>query len=86
MENLEKVIDFCHGIKYTFVMAKKRGDIMSPRTGRPLTGESKKDIKLQIRVDKTTMEIIDSLAKELNTTRTGVILKGIDLVRELHKK
>ena len=55
---------------------------MSPRTGRPIEGQARKDIKLQIRVDKPTLDSIDELAEKLGTTRTGVIMKGIELVRD----
>ena len=54
---------------------------MSPKTGRPIEGQARKDIKLQIRVDKPTLDSIDDLAKKLGTTRTGVMMKGIELVR-----
>lgn len=59
---------------------------MSPKTGRPISGEARKDIKLQIRVDKPTLNSIDELAEELETTRTGVIMKGIELVQDSVKK
>lgn len=59
---------------------------MSPRTGRPIEGQARKDIKLQIRVDKPTLENIDNLAEELKTTRTGVVMKGIELIRDSLKK
>lgn len=58
---------------------------MPAKIGRPITREAKKDIKLQIRVDKPTLEEIDALAQKLNTTRTGVIMKGIELVKETQK-
>ncbi len=54
---------------------------MSPKTGRPIEGQARKDIKLQIRVDKPTLDSIDELAETLGTTRTGVMMKGIELVR-----
>ncbi len=54
---------------------------MSPKTGRPIEGQARKDIKLQIRVDRPTLDSIDDLAKKLGTTRTGVMMKGIELVR-----
>lgn len=59
---------------------------MSPRTGRPIEGQARKDIKLQIRVDKPTLDSIDELAKELEITRTGVVMKGIELVRDSLKR
>lgn len=55
---------------------------MSPKIGRPIKGQARKDIKLQIRVDKPTLDSIDELAEKLGTTRTGVVMKGIDLVRD----
>ena len=54
---------------------------MSPKTGRPIEGQARKDIKLQIRVDRPTLDSIDDLAKKLGTTRTGVMMKGIELDR-----
>lgn len=65
---------------------RKRGDDMSPRTGRPIEGRERKDIKLQIRVDKPTIEEIDEMAIKLKTTRTGVVMKGIELLKEHLKK
>ena len=59
---------------------------MTPRTGRPIEGGERKDIKLQIRVDRPTLNTIDALAEELQTTRTGVIMRGIELVRNSLKK
>lgn len=58
---------------------------MSPRTGRPT--ESKKDIKLQIRVDKGTLNELDECAKKDNSNRSEIVRKGIKLVKaELEKK
>ena len=54
---------------------------MSPKTGRPIEGQARKDIKIQIRVDRPTLDSIDELAKKLGITRTGVMMKGIELVR-----
>lgn len=59
---------------------------MSPKTGRPIKGQARKDIKLQIRVDKPTLDSIDELADKLGTTRTGVVMKGIELVRDSLQK
>ena len=59
---------------------------MSPRTGRPIEGKARKDIKLQIRVDKPTLDEIDMLAEKLETTRTGVVMKGLEILRDSLKK
>lgn len=52
---------------------------MSPRTGRPT--ESKKDIKLQIRVDQQTLDELDECAKAAHSNRSEIVRKGIKLVR-----
>jgi len=56
---------------------------MSPRTGRPT--DSKKDIKLQIRVDEKTLDDLDACAKKENSNRSDIVRKGIQLVKELQK-
>lgn len=58
---------------------------MSPRTGRPHKGNPK-DTRIQIRLDKETLEKLDKCAEKKNTTRSGVIREGIDLVNEELKK
>ncbi len=59
---------------------------MTPKKGRPITGQERKDIKLQIRVDKPTLDEIDELATKLGTTRTGVVMRGLELVEDSLKK
>lgn len=58
---------------------------MSPRTGRPHK-ENPKDTRIQIRLDKETLEKLDKCAEKKNTTRSGIIREGIDLVNEELKK
>lgn len=58
---------------------------MSPRTGRPTN--NKKTERLEIRLTTDEMQELQECANELNTTRTGVILKGIKLVKsEIEQK
>lgn len=52
---------------------------MSPRTGRPT--EDRKDIKLQIRVSKQTLDDIDACAKLDGSNRSEIVRKGIQLVK-----
>lgn len=60
---------------------------MSPKTGRPIKGESKRDKSLQLRMSEDELELLDECAKQLNTSRTDVVNKGIRLVKtELDKK
>lgn len=55
---------------------------MSPRTGRPIQGTSKRDIKLQFRVCKEEMELLDKCAKGMDATKTEVLIHGIHLVEK----
>lgn len=57
---------------------------MSPRTGRPTN--SRKDIKLQIRVDKETLNELDKCAKKDNSNRSEIVRKGIKLVKAEQEK
>lgn len=60
---------------------------MSPRTGRPIKGASKRDKSLQLRMSREELELLDECAKRLEITRTDVVNKGIRLVKgELDKK
>lgn len=54
---------------------------MSPRTGRPIKGSSKRDKSLQLRMSAEELELLDECAKRLDTTRTEVVNKGIRLVK-----
>lgn len=57
---------------------------MSRKIGRPT--DSPKNIKLQIRVDDDTLKKLDDYAERLQSTRSGVVRKGIELVGELLDK
>lgn len=58
---------------------------MSPKTGRP-KAENPKDTMLRVRMDAKTIEKLDRCAKALETTRSDVVRRGIDLVDERTKK
>lgn len=57
---------------------------MSRKIGRPT--DRLKSVKLQIRVDDETMRKLDDYAARLQSTRSGVVRKGIELVGELLDK
>lgn len=60
---------------------------MSPRTGRPIKGASKKSLNLQIRMNEEEMKLLDECVNRTKSTRTDVVNKGIRLVKkELDKK
>lgn len=54
---------------------------MSPRTGRPIKGTSKRDKALQIRMTQEELALLDECAEKLDATRTDVVNKGIQLVK-----
>lgn len=60
---------------------------MSPRTGRPVKGTSKRDKSLQLRMSQEELDLLDECSKILGESRTDVVNRGIKLVKEkLDKK
>ena len=60
---------------------------MSPKAGRPIKGESKRDKSLQLRMSEEELRILDECARRLEVSRTDVVSKGVKLVKtELDKK
>ena len=57
---------------------------MTPRTGRPT--DSRKNLRLQIRVDEQTLAELDECVKRDNSTRSDVVRKGIKLVKAEQEK
>ena len=50
--------------------------------GRPFMGNSLKDSSVRIRMSQKEISELDDLASEMQSTRSGVIRKGIELVKE----
>lgn len=55
------------------------------KMGRPPSDDSMTD-RIFIRVGKETKEKLDVCKQELNTTRSDVVRKGIDMVHDSLKK
>ena len=53
---------------------------MSPRTGRPT--DNKKTERLEIRLAPDEAALLQECAEKLGINRTGVIIKGVNLVKE----
>lgn len=51
---------------------------MSPRAGQKLT-DNPKDKRIQIRMDKETINKLDYLASEQNSDRSKIIRQGIEM-------
>ncbi len=59
---------------------------MSPKMGQKLT-DNPRNVRLEIRLTQSESEKLSDCAKKMNTTKTNIITKGIELVRkELDKK
>ena len=60
---------------------------MSPKTGRPIKGSSKRDRSLQLRMSEEELALLEQCAQRLSVTRTDVVNYGVRLVKaELDKK
>lgn len=57
---------------------------MCPKTGRPKS-DNPKNIRLEIRLDKETNDMLERCSERLKLTKTDVIKKGIALVDEKEK-
>ncbi|MFB5763986.1 ribbon-helix-helix domain-containing protein [Paenibacillus medicaginis] len=73
-------VDFTPRQMYFIVRAEKRGEAMSSKKlGRPPSDNPKSE-KIEIRVDQEMMSKLDASAKKLNTTRSDIVRKGIQMV------
>ena len=53
---------------------------MSP-AGRPKS-ENPKNVRLEIRLTKTESQLLEECSRELKTTKTDVIVKGIEIIHQ----
>jgi metal-responsive CopG/Arc/MetJ family transcriptional regulator len=60
---------------------QKVGEKMAPTMGRPPVDNPKSE-RLQIRVDKGTIELLDECAERKGTNRSEIIREGIQLMKE----
>lgn len=61
------------------VTKRKRGEPMSPRTGRP-KADKPKDIRYSVRLDTETEEKLQKYCNEHNITKGEAIRQGIHLL------
>ena len=55
---------------------------MEPKKGRPYLGGELRSVTVRVRMEPKEAEELDELADSLSTTRSGVIRKGIELVKQ----
>ena len=58
---------------------------MGPKPGQKLT-DKPKDFLLQVRLDAETKMDLDECAKQMHTSRSDIVRKGIKLVKQSQKK
>ncbi len=54
---------------------------MSPKVGQKLT-DNPRNVRLEIRLTQSENKMLEKCAERLNTTKTKVITKGIEMVSE----
>lgn len=54
---------------------------MSPKVGQKLT-DNPRNVRLEIRLTQSENKMLEECAERLNTTKTKVITKGIEMVSE----
>lgn len=59
---------------------------MSPRTGRPPKEGKTKSVRIEIRLTNKKAEQLKECAERLNTSRSDIIERGIDMVDEATKR
>ena len=62
--------------KLSYLYGQKRGEEMSPRTGRPT--DNPKKVRLEVRLTENQAEMLTECAKNLKLTKTDVIVRGIE--------
>lgn len=63
---------------------QKRGDYMSPRTGRPT--ENPKTEQIKIRATREDRALLEECCERLNKTQYEVVMEGIEKVYQQIKK
>lgn len=66
-------------IVYLYCRDEKRGDFLSPRTGRPLSGDPRVT-KVETRMSNSELEKLDHCCKATGKSRSEVIRLGIDII------
>ena len=64
-------------MRYNIYKPRKRGEVMSPRTGRPKS-DNPKSTQIAVRLDKIALEKLDKVARSNSETRVQTIRRGID--------
>ena len=55
---------------------------MSAKKGPHFIGEDRRSVTVRVRMEPREVAELDAIASEQNTTRSGIVRKGIELVKE----
>lgn len=81
MKKLKKALDFLADVNYNiFVADKKRGDTMSPRTGRPKI-ENPKSERITVRLDTESSKTLSDYCKQKNVEKAEAVRIGISRLK-----
>ena len=71
---------------YCYIVATKGGEFISEKSkmGRPT--DNPKATMFRVRLDDESIEKLNESAEHLNTTKSEIVRKGIDLVHQSLKK
>jgi hypothetical protein len=72
-------LTYCNGNNIIIAVAIKRGEKVSPRTGRP-PKENPRNMSLQLRLTQQEADLIKKCAEMLGVSRTDAIVRGIELL------
>lgn len=62
-------------IIYNIIMEDKRGDEMSPRTGRPT--DNPKPYKITVRLDEESKNLLDAYCEQENVEKGETVRRGL---------
>lgn len=55
---------------------------MSPRTGRPKKGETRRGVQITIKLNDDEMQMLNECAERKGKTRTDVVVEGVRMVKQ----
>lgn len=79
MKKVEKPLDFCIPLIYTFGM-QKRGDEVKKKIGRPT--DSPKQVQIAVRFDEETLRILDDYCEQEQISRAEGTRRAVRKLKE----
>lgn len=77
IKRLQNILTFCRYSIIFIVATKKEVLIMSPRTGRPKSDNSK-DTMIRVRIDDETAKKLQIASEKLSISKSEIVRRGIE--------